>query len=241
MLYGIFMTYKRFYLACIFLIISSFGQISAQQIQAARNLFNEVAERYGNLTDYSADISITSDDPQNPGKTITMEGKLSWKRRSRLRIDFSRPSEQVIVSDGLTLQIYMKDYNVTLVQRLNNTNNPANLATAEGLSMLRRGYNIAYKTSPGLNPIDPKNPNSEKVYQFLLRWRDSAQGFREIDMAVSESKFIRRIEGLTADNRRIVLQFSNLAINQNLPDTIFNYTPPPGSNRYDNFLFGSEN
>lgn len=213
----------------------------AAQSLAAPNLFAQVAENYAALYDYSANISISTEDSANPGKMVNMAGRMFWKARSRLRIDFTNPKEQVLVSNGEVLQVYLPAYNVTLTQKLDTSSstNPGGLATKEGLSMMRRGYNIAYKTGPELTPID--DSRGELVYRLLLTWKNSSQGFRQIELAITEGKYIRRIDGITADQRKVRIEFSNLGLNQGIPDNKFDYTAPPEANQYDSFLFGNNN
>lgn len=221
-------------------LCTMFSSLSAQSL-AAPNLFAQVAERYAALYDYSATIAISTEDSANPGKMVNMSGKMFWKARSRLRIDFTSPRDQVLVSNGEVLQVYLPAYNVTLTQKLDTSSstNPGGLATKEGLSMMRRGYNIAYKTGPELTPID--DSRGEMVYRLLLTWKNSSQGFRQLELAITESMYIRRIDGITADQRKVRIEFTGLGLNQGIPDNKFDYTAPPEANQYDSFLFGNNN
>jgi len=218
--------------ALIVVIIAIPGIAAAQDIQTALSLFNQVAEKYGQVYDYSANVIIRADNQ-------VMGGHLYWKKKSRLRIDFSQPSQQVLISNGELLQVYIPKYNVTLTQKLDSTSNTAGLASSEGLTMLRRGYAIAFKSTPNLQPLD--DGAGEQVYKLLLTWKNTNQGFRQIELAVTQSKYIRRIEGVTSDRKNIRIDFANVNMNIGIPDITFDYNTPPESNRYDNFLFGNSN
>jgi outer membrane lipoprotein-sorting protein len=209
-------------------------------MKPATALFNEVAQTYAEISDYTAFVSIKVD-------AASMSGDLFFKRASRLRIDFIEPSKQVIVSDGSILQIYIPKYDVTLKQRLDpNAKDPAGgagLATPQGLNLLRKGYAIAYKIGPGTIPIDEgaKGGSAEPVYKLLLTWTNQSQGFRQIELSLSTGKVIRRIDGLTADRKKVRIDFSNIRFNTGIPDNKFDYDAPADSNVYDNFLFGTTN
>ena len=77
--------------------------LGAQDILTAANYFNEISQRYGKIQDYEADITITR------GEDI-MAGKLFYKTPNLLRIDFTEPKDQVLVTDGKLLTIYIPKY-----------------------------------------------------------------------------------------------------------------------------------
>jgi outer membrane lipoprotein-sorting protein len=228
--------------------------LGAQTMKPATSLFNEVAEQYSNVNDYSANVDITLFDGSVKtvdGKTkvqnLVMTGTLLFKRASRLRIDFTNPEEQVIVSDGKVLQVYIPKYDVTLTQKLDSgtkdSTGGAGMATPQGLELLRKGYKIAYKIGPNTVPLDEgaKGGSSESVYKLLLNWSDQNQGFRQIELSITTNKWIRRIDGITADRKHVRIDFTGLKLNEGIPDIKFEYDAPADSNVYDNFLFGTTN
>lgn len=214
----------------IVMLVFIFLPLHAQEIITGIDFFDQVAENYTSIQDYIADIEMQIDNS-------TMSGQVYYKSPNLIRIDFTSPSEQVMVSDGEVIQIYIPDYNVTLIQRLRNQSNPGGFASGEGLLLLRRNYQIAFKDDPGLQAISADNP-SEKVHKLFMTWRNTAQGFREIEMDITPDLFIRRMTAITTDYRRVVVTFNSFQINKGIPDTRFEYDSPPSSNNFDNFLYG---
>jgi outer membrane lipoprotein-sorting protein len=209
-------------------------------MKPATTLFNEVAEKYSGISDYTANLGIKVND------LTPMYGTLFFKRASRLYIEFTAPEKQVIVSDGKMLQVYIPKYNVTLQQALDTSKDQsggAGLATPQGLALLRKGYKIAYKIGPNTVPLDEgaKGGSGELVYKLLLNWLDQNQGFRQIELSITPNLFIRRIDGITADRKQVRIDFSIQAINSGIPDNKFDYDAPPDSNVYNGFLFGTTN
>ncbi len=172
------------------------------------------------------------------GNTL-MSGFIYYKNPNLIRIDFVEPQEQVLVSDGNLLQVYVPDYNVTLTQRLKNQINPGGFASGEGLSLLRRNYQIAFKNSPEPQPLD-NSGTGEPVYKLFLTWRNTTQGFREIEISVTPELYIRRMSAITADRRQVQFTFKDIRTNQNIPDARFEYDSPASSNNFGNFLYGAE-
>jgi len=89
---------KRGFFVLLF-FMSGFFALFAQEIITAERYMEMVAERYGGIRDYEAKITIRS------GNT-DMYGTVSHLIPSFLRIDFTTPSEQVIVFDGELLTVY---------------------------------------------------------------------------------------------------------------------------------------
>jgi outer membrane lipoprotein-sorting protein len=209
------------------------GKVAAQEILTAENYFDEISARYGKIQDYSATISITQ------GETI-MKGKLYYKNPNLLRIDFTEPEDQVLVTNGVELTIYIPKYEVILVQKLKRRSQAAlaNMASEQGLNLLKKNYGVAYLSGPNLIPLE--EGSKEMVRKLKLESRSTAEGFRQIVLAVGRTGLIRRITGVTIGYEEFVLDLTDIIVNQNIPDTRFEYDSPPYANVYRDFLFEAE-
>jgi len=208
-------------------------KVSAQEILTAENYFDEISARYGKIQDYTAAISITQ------GETI-MRGKLYYKSPNLLRIDFSEPEDQVLVTNGIELTIYIPKYEVILVQKLKRRSQAAlaNMASEQGLHLLKKNYGVAYLSSPNFVPLE--DGSEEMVRKLKLESRTTAEGFRQIVIAVGRTGLIRRITGVTIGYEEFVLDLTDIIVNQNIPDVRFEYDSPPYANVYSDFLFEVE-
>jgi outer membrane lipoprotein-sorting protein len=207
--------------------------VSAQEIQTAENYFDEVSARYGKIQDYTARITITQ------GESV-MSGILYYKNPNLLRIDFNDPEDQVLVTNGSELTVYIPRYEVILVQRLRRRSQAAiaSMASEQGLNLLKKNYGVAYLSGPGLVPLE--EGSEEQVRKLKLESRSTAEGFRQIVLAVGRTGLIRRITGVTIGYEEFVLNLTDIVVNQNIPDTRFEYDSPPYANVYNDFLFEAE-
>jgi outer membrane lipoprotein-sorting protein len=206
---------------------------AAQEIDTAERYLESVAERYGNIRDYEARIMIRS------GNT-DMYGTVSHLAPSFLRIDFTTPSEQVIVFDGELLTVYLPEYRAILNQAVSSGRRSgasgASLATAQGLTLLRRNYLPAFITGPVPEPLEAGS--DEAAVRLRLTRRNISEGFREIILYVApETHLIRRIEGRTIAETLVRFDFLDVNINQGIPEQRFLYDSPASANLYNNFLF----
>ncbi|MDR2536453.1 MAG: outer-membrane lipoprotein carrier protein LolA [Treponema sp.] len=214
-----------------FLIIKGVFCLYAQEIVTAERYLASVSERYGGMRDYEARITIRSGNS-------TMYGTVIHLVPSFMRIDFTSPANQVIVFNGEQLTIYLPEYQAVLNQSVssNRRASGASLATAQGLTLLRRNYVPVFVTGPSPEPLD--SGASERVVKLRLTRRSVSEGFREIVLSVNpDTRLIRRIEGRTIDNRFVQFDFSNVRINQGIPEMRFVYDSPASANVYNNFLF----
>jgi outer membrane lipoprotein-sorting protein len=209
-----------------FVFIMAGAAVSAQEIVTAENYLSAVSAVYGGFSDYQATISIKNGDS-------VQSGMLSYKSPSLLRIDFTDPANQVMVFNGNTLTVYLPAYRAVLTQETQGSSGPG-LATAKGLTLLRRGYAAAYLSSP--DPV-PLQGAGDMVIQLRLTRRYSYEGYKQIILSVNPTtKLIRRIEGTTVGGSKVTFDFTNIKTNTSIPDQRFVYDPPANANQYNNFL-----
>ncbi|MDR0450237.1 MAG: outer membrane lipoprotein carrier protein LolA [Treponema sp.] len=221
---------RRFLL--VFLCGGAFSAFS-QEIVTAEQYLKNVSDRYALIRDYEALLTIQS------GAT-RMRGNVSHLAPSFLRIDFSEPAEQVIVFNGELLTVYLPGYRAVLNQAITPSRRPAaggaSLASAQGLTMLRRNYIPAFAVGP--DPVPLEDGSREMVVKLRLTRRSISEGFRELVLSVdSESQLIRRIEGRTIAEALLRFDFTSVKINQGIPEQRFIYDSPASANLYNNFLF----
>jgi len=221
--------------AWLFIVILPFLAVMpvvSQEIITAERYLETVSERYGSIKDYEAHVVIRSGSSE-------MIGNLSYLSPSFLRIDFTRPAEQVIVFNGELLTVYLPEYRAVLNQTITPSRRPAagaSLASAQGLALLRRNYVPSFVTGP--DPVILDANTREEVIKLRLARRNISEGFREIILSISPgSRTIRRIEGRTIADTLVQFDFTNIRTNQGIPEMRFIYDSPASAYMYNNFLF----
>jgi len=117
------------YLFFILLPLMLVTTANAQEIVTAEQYLKTVSERYGGIRDYEARIAIRSGSSE-------MQGNVSYLSPCFLRIDFTRPADQVIVFNGELLTVYLPEYRAVLNQ---------NITPSRRSSVFRRGRSFAGK------------------------------------------------------------------------------------------------
>ncbi|MCL2196802.1 MAG: outer membrane lipoprotein carrier protein LolA [Treponema sp.] len=212
-----------------FLFIFSITLLFGQDIITAEKYLEMVSDTYSSIRDYEAIITIRSGSNE-------MIGNASYLTPNFLRIDFTRPAEQVIVFNGEALTVYLPEYRAVLNQAVNKRASGAGMASAQGLSLLRRNYVSSFLTGPNPEPLD--GTSGERVMKLRLSRRTIAEGFRELTLSINpDTKLIRRIEGRTIAEGELRFDFTNIKTNVGIPEARFAYDTPASANMYNNFLF----
>jgi len=224
---------KKLLFFLFILLIPGFFSLYSQEIITAERYLEMVSDRYGTVRDYEAEVVIRS----GPSD---MAGSLSYLSPSFLRIDFSRPAGQVIVFNGELLTIHLPEFRATLNQGINQSRRTpaagASIASAQGLSMLRRNYVPSFLVGPEPVPLDPGS--NEQVVKLRLTRRTVSEGYREIILCINpETRLIRRMDGRTIAEGEVRFDFTAIKINQGIPEQRFLYDAPPTANMINNFLF----
>jgi outer membrane lipoprotein-sorting protein len=219
---------RRFFV--LFLFVTGIFRLFSQEIITAERYLETVSERYGGIKDYEARITIYSGNTE-------MFGTVSHLSPSFLRIDFTKPMEQVLAFNGETLTVYLPEYRATLNQSITPSRRTgANMATAQGLILLRRNYVPSFVTGPEPSPLE--TGSDEMVVKLRLARRSISEGFREIILSITPgTHLIRRIEGRTIADVQVRFDFSDIKINQGIPEQRFIYDSPASANNINNFLF----
>jgi outer membrane lipoprotein-sorting protein len=227
------MKINKIFILIIFLIISILINAGAQDILTAVQFFDSISADYELIEDYEARVSIATDES-------TMEGILFYKSPNLLRINFSEPEEQVISVNNDILTLHIPDQNVVMEQKLQRHSDAtlAVMASKQGLDLLKTGYSVAFLKGPDLVVLD--EDSEELVRKLLLVWRKTDEGYRQIEMSITEDGMIRRMEGLTVNYETFQFDFTEILINQSIPLSRFEYESPPSAYVMNNFLFEPE-
>ncbi len=227
------MAKNKFFTISFFILAFVSLRIYAQDILTAGQFFDTLSTKYGGIEDYEARISIITD-------KVSMEGILFYKSPNLLRINFSKPEEQVISVNNDVLTLHIPDQNVVMQQTLKKHSNAAlaAMASKQGLELLKKGYSIAFLKGPDPVPLD--EGSEELVTKLKLVWRQTDEGYRQIEMSIGTDGMIRRMKGITVNYDTFQFDFTGIRINQSIPLSRFEYEAPPSAYIMNNFLFEPE-
>ena len=155
---------------------------------------------------------ISSADGQ---KKRSSSGSFEFERPNRFRFAYTKPFEQLIVSDGQKVWIHDVDLNQVSVRRLSQALGATPAALLAGASLDKEFELAAQPSEGGIDWVQATPRQKDGAFQSMRI------GFRGKDLAA--------VEILDAFGQRSRLDFSQYAANAPIPEASFRFVPPKGA------------
>jgi outer membrane lipoprotein carrier protein len=207
-----------------FLIVALALLIAALPAQAQEldQVVAGVEATYGKVTDLRADFSQVANN-KSLGQDIKAEGTVYLKKGGKMRWDYKSPAPQQIVSDGTSLWVYTPELN-----QVNKGNAPKALAGPAGSFLAGLGKVRDEFTVRFLNPAN----KVDAAGRFVLDLTPKAPTplLTRLVLAIDPKDYIVR-QAVLYDQLQntVTMNFTKVAANAALPDSLFTFTPPPGA------------
>lgn len=203
----------------------------AQGITTASAYFKQISEYYGTLKDYEVEFELKVNKKDS-------SGTLCYKSPNLIRLDYTKPADQVIVFNGDKLIVYLSEQEASLEQEISSSTgvSPVSTTTPQSLALMTRYYTVAYETGQDAVPLD--DGSNEMVIKFILERKSTSEAFKYLKIAVSEgTNLIRRLEAVTPKGDSFIFNFYEYKVNSGITDQRFIYDAPATADVYSNFLF----
>ena len=180
-----------------------------------------IETQYGRMTDLRAEFSQTAFN-KSLNQNLPAQGTVYLKKGGKLRWEYTQPTPQEIVSDGKKLWVHTPTLNqVNVGEAPEMLAGPAGSFLA-GLGKLREHFSVRF-----LNPAQPAD--AEGNYVLDLTPKQPLPTLARLILAV-DAKDFRLKKAVVHDQfeNTVTMRFTRLAVNTNLPDTLFTFVPPQG-------------
>ena len=183
--------------------------LPAAPVAAQADRLDQVVSALRGITTLKADFVQTDRNGQS------VRGVLTLKNPGRIRFEYERAANMLVVSNGRSLTLV--DYDVNQVQRWPISNSPLG-ALLDPKRDVKRYGRLLPTASPDVLSIEVKDPRKPEYGTITLIFvRDpSAPGGLELTSWVA----------LDAQNKRTTVRLSNQRYGIAVPDSTFNYRDP---------------
>ena len=204
------------FLLSAFLFAQDVETVETISIVTVNDVKQLMSDTFEIVEDYIADIEWVNGN-------AAYKGTISYKKANKLLIEFEEPEGQIISTDGVFLYIYIPYLKVVIQQSLGEDTESTLLATTSeaGLTKLFDEYSFAYYDSSSLQPF-----SDTMAFHLKLEQKRPKVGFRQMDMWVSRNGNILQSNGKSPNGFDVSLTFTNILINTELPDYIFEFEVP---------------
>ncbi len=204
------------------IIAAFFGLIAECPALSIDELITRVQGSYDSVTDIQARF-----EQQYINKSLNRvkkaEGRVYFKKSGMMRWEYHKPVRQEIVSDGSTIWHYQPDDNQVIVGEISKAVR-AKLSTAflTGEGDLRRDFRV-------LSP-QGESQREDRWYLLELAPVEPQADFQRIVLRVDPKGYlIVQTDIYDAFDNVNQIRFSGIKIDRNLPDSLFTFTIPPGT------------
>jgi outer membrane lipoprotein carrier protein len=140
-------------------------------------------------------------------------GKMSWRYES---------NGNRVVSDGKIIKVYEKEDKQMYEQSMEKSQYPAALSFLLGGGKLRKEFH--------LQKLDPKSVGYEGGYVLMGMPKDPTPSYQKMLLYVDAATYqVRRVLLIDAQRNRNRFDFVEPTVNEKVPPSEFEFTPPPGT------------
>jgi len=188
---------------------------TAEEIGARVQAFYDSTKTFKATFEQTYTIKVQNVKKVSTGKvTFEKPGKMSWA--------YDAPNGNRVVSDGTTIKVYEKENEQLFETPVKNSQYPAALSFLMGQGKLTKDFSLrlldaAQMKFEGGYVLEGTPKEATPAYQKLLLYVDA------------QTHQVRRALILDAQGNRNRFDFSAPIVNQAVPKSEFDFTPPPGT------------
>jgi outer membrane lipoprotein carrier protein len=211
-------------ISCMVIITCLNGPVCAELVTIDKILI-KVQEVYNETKDFTASFTQNAT-IKSMNKTVTEEGTLYLKKPMRMFWDYKKPALKKLVLNPQKAWLYMPDEKTVYIQDATSLlSSKMTMRFFTGIGKLKDDFDAALSTP---DAVDRKG-----MYRVSLIPKRYESGIKQIILSIDKNNY--HITGCTFTDmyeNTTELIFKDMIINNNLPDTMFTFTPPPNVEVY---------
>lgn len=155
--------------------------------------------------------------------TKVSSGKVAFAKKSKLSFRYEAPAGNRVVSDGTVIRIYEKENQQMYETKVAKSQYPAALAFLEGSGKLVRDFE--------LRKLDARQMKVDNGFVLEAVPKEATPAYKKLILYVDGATAqVRRVLVLDEQGNKNRFDFERPVINQPVPDSEFQFVPPPGTN-----------
>ncbi len=188
----------------------------------ANDIVKGVRKKFKSFNSYQAEFIIVS---QQSRKKSIRRGKVYFRKPDKMRMQFTNPRNQIVISNGKTVWLYLPSHKLLGEQTLTPEKKDSLFTKNIPIGMDRLFSLYHYSFAKGKQPravaMDGTKQKPEQFFILQLRQKVITSGFRKMLVYVDTNFFIRKIEAQTALGKTVTMVFNNIQTGVDLKDSLF--------------------
>ncbi len=217
------MSYLR--VALLTLTLSASSAWGAPPVAAAdpanvTELVAAVESTYAGVNSLRADfVQVTRS--ASMGQETRQKGKVQLERPRKMRWDFQQPDASTFVTDGTTMWVYSAANNQVIVSAVAAGAQGGMTQLLDDLNQLDEQFNVVLLDGAG---------NAAKTSYLIELTPKQQTSFKKLRLTLSKKKYeVQQVLLTDQFDNQVDLSFSQIKINQDIPDATFNFQVPAGA------------
>jgi len=214
-------------LSLLFFIWGANATCSAQEnVPPLAETVNHLQQIYEETLDFQADF-VQENFNKSLKKTLTEEGVVFFKKPRNMRWDYTRPEVKKMIINPQKAWLHVPREKAAYVKNAADIFASGTLLRfLSGIGKLKDDFQIDYAQPEAMD----RNGN----YLLKLTPREKNYSLHTMNVTVDKNTyFITQVSFEDFMGNMTTLRFSNLTRNTGLPDKLFKFQPPAGTNIFD--------
>lgn len=200
----------------LFVIVASSIIFSEAHGATATTVADGVQKKYKIIKTLEADfVQVALSMGLNKGKVSS--GVVQIKKPGKMKWQFKKPVEDLIISNGTMMWIYQKDLNQVIETKVEVNTPQVAMNFLAGAGNMEKDFKIELTDT------------TASVYELKLYPKEAIPHISEINLFVDKKEFlVLKTVVKDAFGGETSVAISNIKINSEIKDSVFEFTPPKG-------------
>ncbi len=213
-------------LATFFVFCAHFSCFAQDTLPPREETVSNLQKVYEETADFRADF-VQETFNKSLKKTFTEEGIVYFKKPRNMRWDYTRPEVKKMIINPQKAWLYVPREKAAYMQKAANIFQSGTLLRfLSGIGKVDDDFHITYAL--------PEAVDKDGNYLLRLTPREKSYSLNTMNMTVDKNTyFITQVSFEDLMGNTTTLKFSNLTRNTGIPDKLFQFSPPAGTNIFD--------
>jgi outer membrane lipoprotein carrier protein len=202
--------------------ILSRSQLLAKENENLDTVLNQIQEKYEKINDLSSKFTQEAS-VKALNKVQRAQGDVWFKKPGKMRWNYSRPTKDEIVSDGITIWFYNEEEKQVIESSLSEViDTPTTTTLISGLGNLKNLFKARF------SKINPAKENN--AYFIDLSPKENSEEYSSVTIAVDkDSMLVNTIYLYDPFGNLTTVKLNDMQINNGIPDSLFIFKAPKGA------------
>ena len=214
---------RMFIVGLLLISILSRSQLLAEENENLDTVLNRIQEKYEKINDFTSKFTQEAT-VKALNKVQKAQGDVWFKKPGKMRWNYTRPTKDEIVSDGITIWFYNEEEKQVIESPLSEAiDAPTTTTLISGLGNLKNLFDARFsKNTPA--------KGNDNTYFIDLLPKENSDEYSLVTVEVDkDSMLVNTIYLYDPFGNLTTVKLNDMRINDGIPDSLFVFKAPKGA------------